>query len=143
MIGVTLLAGLSAYVAREGKIVSERNGWRANPHFFEPVTFTDASDSLSFLRRLMGDAECFVLVADDSVSNADLEQCQAAFPESRVLRDSDYTGELGRGHGSRSMTMRIHTFRDGTCKIDVVEPATASAQSTASPAAAPLNHPAE
>jgi hypothetical protein len=123
MIGVTLFCvAIGGYIGWNAKIVRERNGWRTNPHFFEPVSFADGGDSLPLLRRLLGDAECFALVADGPISDADLESCQAAFPEARISRESNDAMGLGYGRGSLSMHMTIHTFRDGTCKIVVEDP---------------------
>jgi hypothetical protein len=89
MIGVTLLAGACGYVGWQAKIVRERTAWRESPKFFEPLTIDTGTDSIPWIRRLLGDNQCLFLVADDAVSDADLDACRAAFPECSVRRDRD------------------------------------------------------
>ena len=43
----------------------------------------------SWIRRLLGDYDCLYVIADDKVSDSDLEQCRVVFPEGAVRRDKD------------------------------------------------------
>ncbi len=88
MVVVTLLAVPLGYVGWQAKIVRERKAWRENPHFLEPLLIEDGG-TVSWIRRYFGDAQCFAMVADESVSDAQLDQCREAFPEADVHRDAD------------------------------------------------------
>ncbi len=89
MIVVTLLAVPLGYVGWQAKIVRERTAWRANPHFAEPLLIDDGG-TVPWVRRLLGDAESFGMLADESVSDEDLERCQVAFPETHVSRNASF-----------------------------------------------------
>jgi hypothetical protein len=108
LIGVTLLAVPMGYVGWQVKIVRERRALRENPQFCEPFFLTEDSQgtsALSWMRRLFGDVESVGFIADDNVTDAELERCRAAFPEADVRRDRD---QPTLDHG-----MEFH-FRNGT-----------------------------
>jgi hypothetical protein len=123
LVGVTLLAIPCAYVGWQAKIVRERRALRENRQFYEPFIPAEGSKgsgSLSWIRRLLGDFESEGMIADDSITDADLERCRAAFPEANVQRDRDMTTIHGPGlnlqiHGPG---LNIH-FRNGKATTEL------------------------
>lgn len=88
LLGVALLAVPLGYVGWEAKIVRERKAWSGNSHFLI-VEFDASSNNISWIRRLLGDFECMFAIADESVTDADLDACRTSFPEASVFRDKD------------------------------------------------------
>jgi hypothetical protein len=86
MIGVTLLAVVCGYFGRQIELVKERKGFGANPQF---LVITTANRTESWMRRLLGDFGCDRVVADDKVSDSELQRCRLAFPDADVQRDKD------------------------------------------------------
>jgi hypothetical protein len=104
MIVVTLLAVACAYVGWQEKIVRERQAWKDNPKFYVEMG-QQVPSNLPWIRRLLGDSDCMWIIADDSVSDAELDACRLAFPDVSVLRDRDQPVMTGR-------RVEIH-FRNG------------------------------
>jgi hypothetical protein len=104
MIAVTLLAVPFAYVGWQATIVRERKAWKDNPKFYVEMG-QQVPSNLPWIRRLLGDSDCSWIIADDSVSDAELDACRAAFPGVSVLRDRDQPVRTGR-------RFEIH-FRNG------------------------------
>jgi hypothetical protein len=88
MIVVTLLAVACGYVGRHIELVRERRAFCESPQFL--VMRNSAGDKQrSWTDRLFGDFIYDQVIADDRVSDSDLERCRLAFPEADVRRDKD------------------------------------------------------
>jgi hypothetical protein len=113
LIGVTLVAAC-AYVGRQAKIVRERQAWRANPRFWEPITNVEIiKSSIPWIRRLLGDSDCICITAVDGVTDTELDACRSAFPEADVPHVGDHQILQGR-HVERRFRNGVEMrFRNG------------------------------
>ena len=87
MIVVTLLAVACGYLGRQAEIVRERKAFCESPQFCM-VVCSDCTHA-PWIRRILGDFDCLFVIADDNVSDAELERCRIAFPEMDVRRDRE------------------------------------------------------
>jgi hypothetical protein len=93
MIAVTLFCVIGAWLGNQVRAVIERKAILSN----EPVDAVTIDDSararlfprrgdIAWIRRLLGDRDCFAIFADQSATDRDLERYQSAFPEAEVRR---------------------------------------------------------
>jgi hypothetical protein len=92
MIGVTLFCVFGAWFGNQARIVIQRKAIIRN----EPVSAMSISENarymvpgrsdIPWIRRLLGDHDCFAISADQSATDEDLERYRSAFPEADVRR---------------------------------------------------------
>jgi hypothetical protein len=89
LIGVTLFCIFGAWFGNQVRIVIQRRAIIRN----EPISamipareLVPGRADIPWIRRLLGDKDCFVIWADQTVTDEDLERYKAAFPEADVIR---------------------------------------------------------
>jgi hypothetical protein len=96
LIVVTLLAVVCGYVGWQAKIVRERKAMLKNPQFcLACQLFEVAGRGIPWIRWRLGDIDCYAIIGDEKVIDADLDRYRVAFPEADVWREGDRPDRVG------------------------------------------------
>jgi hypothetical protein len=97
MIGVTLLAVACSYVGWQAKIVRERKALLENQHFCVACQLFEVArrGCIPWMRWRLGDVDCYAIIGDEQVTDAELDRYRIAFPEADVWREGDRPDHLG------------------------------------------------
>jgi hypothetical protein len=90
--GVALFCIFGAWFGNQARIVIHRRAIIRNEPISAMTVAEGARDlvpgrsDIPWIRRLLGDRDCFAIFADQSATDEDLERYKSAFPEADVRR---------------------------------------------------------
>ena len=91
MIAVTLFCVVGAWFGNQAWIVIQRKAILRDDKISGMMVSDDRGlvpdrPNIPWIRRILGDRDCFVIWANESASDEDMERYKAAFPEAGMIR---------------------------------------------------------